>query len=77
MLGGNVMNEEKEEIKVARKDTIITVGVIVISAAIGYKLGYARSNKLMAKGLKKVCDFDPSLYDHMWKSTLEYKKSQK
>lgn len=71
------MNEEKEEIKVTRKDTIITVGVIAISVVIGYKLGYARSNNLTARGLKKVCDFDPSLYDHMWKSMMEYKKSQK
>lgn len=71
------MNEEKEEIKVTRNDTIITVGVIAISAVIGYKLGYARSSSRTARGLKKVCDFDPSLYDHMWKSTLEYKKNQK
>ncbi|MDD3040053.1 hypothetical protein [Bacteroides sp.] len=71
------MNEEKEEIKVTRKDTIITVGVITISAVIGYKLGYARSNSLAVRGLEKICDFDPSLYDHIRKSMLEYKKSQK
>lgn len=71
------MNEEKEEIKVTKKDTIITVGAIAISAVIGYKLGYARSSSLAERGLKKVCDFDPSLYDHIWKSMLEYKKNQK
>lgn len=61
-------NTNKKE-GLTNKEKLMLAGGIVVSTGltmVGFKLGRKYEGRLLNEGLKKVCEADPTLKEHLW-----------
>lgn len=55
----------KEGLVLSKKEKILLGGAIVLTAVVGFKLGARWDSYIVARGIEKAWEADPTLKEHM------------